>query len=128
MRYIERIVLVAALVVALLAPAAASAAVRTVTINDGLDMQDTSPGLTPAPVVSELRSATVTYDDAAGTITAGVTFKTRRCGTSACRSARPALRTRTPSCRSTQTPTSRQAARSSGSPAPATCAAAILSR
>ena len=30
--------------VALLAPASANAAVRTATINDGLDMQDTAPG------------------------------------------------------------------------------------
>ena len=66
--------ILAAFAVALLAPATASAAVRTVTINDGLDMQDTSPTFTPAPVVRELLSATVSYDDAAGTISASVTF------------------------------------------------------
>jgi hypothetical protein len=60
--------------VALLAPASANAAVRTVTINDGLDMQDNSPGFTAAPVVQEPVSASVSYDDTAGAITASVTF------------------------------------------------------
>jgi hypothetical protein len=55
-------------------PASASAAVRTVTINDGLDMQDNSPGFTAAPVVQEPVSAFVSYDDTAGAITASVAF------------------------------------------------------
>jgi hypothetical protein len=57
-------------------PASASAAVRTATINDGLDMQDSSPGFMAAPVVTEPVSAFVSYDDTAGAITASVTFNT----------------------------------------------------
>jgi hypothetical protein len=69
-----RVAILAVFAVALLAPASANAAVRTVTINDGLDMQDNSPGFAPAPVVQEPVSASVSYDDTAGAITASVTF------------------------------------------------------
>jgi hypothetical protein len=67
--------IVAALAIGVLAaPVGANAAVRTVTINDGLDMQDHSPGFSAAPVVQEPVSAFVSYDDTAGAITASVTF------------------------------------------------------
>jgi hypothetical protein len=69
-----RIAILAVFAVALLAPAGANAAVRTATINDGLDMQDNSPGFAPAPVVQEPVSAFVSYDDTAGAVTASVTF------------------------------------------------------
>src|SRR3954447_15945041 len=66
--------LVGAMLAIVAVPASASAAVRTVTINDGLDMQDRSPGFTAAPVVQEPVSASISYDDTAGAITASVTF------------------------------------------------------
>src|SRR3954447_23426995 len=69
-----RIAILGVFAMALLAPTGANAAVRTATINDGLDMQDNSPGFTPAPVVQEPVSASVTYDDTAGTISASVSF------------------------------------------------------
>ncbi|MCW2999168.1 MAG: hypothetical protein JWN65_2717 [Solirubrobacterales bacterium] len=52
----------------------AQATVRAGGVQDGLDNQYATPSLSPRPALLEVVSATASYDDTSGTVTASVTF------------------------------------------------------
>jgi hypothetical protein len=66
--------LLASLIAGCALAGSASAAVRALSISDGIDAQDTTPSLNAHPVYPEVVAATVAYDDAAGTVHGTVTF------------------------------------------------------
>lgn len=65
--------LLATLTAVVLAASPASAAVRSGSVDDPMDAQDTTPSLNPRPVTSDITHVQVSYDEA-GTVTLQVSF------------------------------------------------------